>query len=300
MALRTMHKRIVFGAVLIAVVGGIFALDGYVHAATDGPTWAFATRYPALPIVVVLGLLAMVGFVEFARLAGGTVLGGSGLLGVLLLGLSPWLGLAGGLSWGYRLVENLPATLAVWLMLVFAEQMLTRRLDRTVAAVGGTVLGAAWLGLGVAAMLSIRLGFGPASLLLFLAAVKATDIGAYFTGSLIGKHKMIAWLSPGKSWEGLAGGLVLAGAVGAVWRGLSGGVEPHPMGMPDWLGGAVFGVLVGLAGQFGDLCESLLKRSAGAKDSGALVPEFGGVLDMLDSPLLAGPVAYFLMPLLLW
>jgi phosphatidate cytidylyltransferase len=123
-------------------------------------------------------------------------------------------------------------------------------------------------------------------LVIFLAAAKFTDIGAYFTGSFIGKHKMIPWLSPGKSWEGLVGGLATAAGISVLlaWLLLEGDQPPLRM----W---AIFGPVVGLAGQFGDLCESLLKRAAGAKDSGALVPEFGGVLDMLDSVLLSAPVA---------
>ena len=124
--------------------------------------------------------------------------------------------------------------------------------------------------------------------MLFLAAVKCTDIGAYFVGSAVGRHKLIVWLSPGKSWEGLIGGLAFAAGVSILvawaWK----------IDAAVWEA-AVFGVAVALAGQFGDLCESLLKRSARVKDSGAALPEFGGVLDLLDSPLLAAPVGYVLL-----
>jgi len=299
-----MVKRIGFGAALIAGVGGIFWLDFSLHAATDGAMWAVSLRFPALPVAAVMVMLLGVGFVEYARLArlaGSRVLWLTGLAGVTLLGLSPWLPLLSDISWGYRLVQNLPVTLGVWLMLVFCEQMFRARLDGAMSAVGATVLGAAYLGLGGAAILSIRLSQGPANLLLFLAVVKVTDIGAYFTGSLLGRHKMIPWLSPGKTWEGLVGGLVTAGVLGAVWSWAGGSpAGVTPLGFPAAAGYAVFAVLVGAAGQVGDLCESLLKRSAGAKDSAAIVPEFGGVLDMLDSPLLAAPVAWFLMPILMW
>jgi len=176
------------------------------------------------------------------------------------------------------------------LMVVFAEQMLRRCVEQALGRVAATMLAAVYLG-GMAAMIVLlRLDFGVAALVLFLAAAKFTDIGAYFTGSAIGRHKLIPWLSPGKSWEGLVGGL-LTGALVCVlgdwllslWLGER---------MLTWPMAAAFGLLTGLAGQFGDLCESLLKRSAGKKDSAALVPEFGGVLDILDSVLLAAPVSY--------
>jgi phosphatidate cytidylyltransferase len=175
---------------------------------------------------------------------------------------------------------------------VFLEQMIRHRLDAALARVGATLLAVAYLGVGAAVMLAIRVDKGVPALILFLAAVKCTDIGAYFTGSAIGRHKLIAWLSPGKSWEGLFGGLAAAAGVSmlVVWL----------LGMRMSLAWAAgFGVIVGAVGQFADLCESLLKRSAKIKDSGALVPEFGGVLDVLDSPLLAAPAAYVLLNMLL-
>ena len=122
-----------------------------------------------------------------------------------------------------------------------------------------------------------------------LLCVKFTDIGAFFTGKSIGRHKLIGWLSPGKTWEGLAGGLVVAAAVGAI-------CAPWLPEL-DWIKGALFGAILGLVGQGGDLLESLMKRDADVKDSGGSIPGFGGVLDVIDSPLMAAPVAYLLFSL---
>ena len=127
---------------------------------------------------------------------------------------------------------------------------------------------------------------------MFLAAVKFADVGAYFTGSAIGRHKLIRWLSPHKSWQGLIGGLAAAAGVSLL---IVAALKID--GIHLWQA-AVFGVVVGLAGLFGDLCESLLKRSANMKDSGSAVPGFGGVLDILDSPLLAAPIAYLLLAMM--
>lgn len=138
---------------------------------------------------------------------------------------------------------------------------------------------------------------GMLALFSMIAVVKFTDIGAYFAGRTWGKHKMAPVLSPGKTWEGAAGGLVLAVATALFCLGPMArmmGVASSHEGLA-WLAGAVgYGVVVGLAGMLGDLAESLLKRDAGVKDSSDWLPGFGGVLDLLDSLLVAGPVAYLM------
>ncbi len=136
---------------------------------------------------------------------------------------------------------------------------------------------------------------GMAVLLFSIFLVKMTDTGAYFAGRLLGRHKMIEWLSPKKTWEGLAGGmltcLLCALAVGH-WLHVAHLVrlDERYMSYPWVL--LLLGVLLGIFSVAGDLCASLLKRDAAVKDSGATFPGLGGVLDVLDSPLLAAPVAW--------
>jgi phosphatidate cytidylyltransferase len=127
-------------------------------------------------------------------------------------------------------------------------------------------------------------------LLMILLVVKSTDIGAYFGGRALGKHKLIPWLSPGKTWEGLVCGVITAGIVGAICAA----AIPYNL---VWWKGLIFGVVIGGIGQAGDLLESLMKRDAEVKDSGNVVPGFGGVLDIIDSPLFAAPFAYLLFSL---
>lgn len=117
-------------------------------------------------------------------------------------------------------------------------------------------------------------GDGAAWMLAVLLCTAACDTGAYFVGSLLGRHKMIPHVSPGKTWEGL-GGAVL-GAVAAALA-LSGILRIQ------WWEALLLGVLVCAAAVSGDLCESLLKRVAGVKDSGNIIPGHGGVLDRIDS-----------------
>jgi phosphatidate cytidylyltransferase len=126
---------------------------------------------------------------------------------------------------------------------------------------------------------------GVAALILTIFIPKIGDIGAFFTGLLFGRHQMTPVLSPKKTWEGFAGGMVAAVA-GAVllnrqWPALNG----------DGLA-VGFGLTVGLAGVLGDLAESLVKRDCRQKDASQMVPGFGGVLDVVDSIIFAAPVAY--------
>ena len=127
-------------------------------------------------------------------------------------------------------------------------------------------------------------------ILYLVAVVKSADIGAYFTGRLFGRHKLFPRLSPKKTWEGLAGGLALSLIVSVVFQmGTGGTLGRLPLRLTDAL---VLGVLLTVAGVTGDLFESLIKRAANMKDSGALLPGMGGILDVLDSLLFAAPVLY--------
>ena len=129
-----------------------------------------------------------------------------------------------------------------------------------------------------------------------IAIVKMCDTGAYFTGCSIGRHKMIPWLSPGKTWEGLAGGLLAA--MGTAWglSALSGAWLPGEPQIATWLA-LLIGFVIGICGQCGDLVMSMMKRDAGLKDSSELLPGLGGMMDVLDSPLFVAPIAWWLLQL---
>jgi phosphatidate cytidylyltransferase len=128
---------------------------------------------------------------------------------------------------------------------------------------------------------------------------KSYDIGAYFTGRYLGRHKLIPWLSPGKTWEGLAGGVLASALMGMAAAALAEPPAPGAvsLGVPDlqWWHGLELGAIFGLIGQAGDLVASLLKRDAGMKDYSRALPGFGGIMDVADSPLLVAPVAYWLL-----
>lgn len=124
-----------------------------------------------------------------------------------------------------------------------------------------------------------------------LVSTKMGDVGAYTAGRLFGRNRLAPHLSPGKTWEGGCGALA-GGVLGAtLWFRLAApwfGLSWHS----GWWGWAVvYGLLISAMGLIGDLCESLIKREARVKDSATLLPGFGGLLDLLDSVLYAGPVA---------
>jgi phosphatidate cytidylyltransferase len=166
-----------------------------------------------------------------------------------------------------------------------------RTVEGAVAAAGGTLLSFVYLGLMFGFVLAIRREHSVWILVWIILTTKASDIGAFATGKAIGRHKLILWLSPGKTWEGLFGGLALSAIVGAagLWALHALKAEAVP---PIWTG-AVAGLIFGATGVVGDLIASLFKRDAGLKDSSHVLPGFGGVIDVLDSALLVAPVAFW-------
>ncbi len=189
--------------------------------------------------------------------------------------------------------------LALALAAAFAAEM--RRYEppaKTLAPLAAACFAVVYLGLLLSFAVQLRLVFGVAALVSLVLVVKLADTGAYLAGRLIGRHKMAPVLSPGKTWEGAAGALAFAllGAwlsvgwliPGSAVRAAAEGPTPSPA---KW-GWIAYGVVLATAGMLGDLAESLLKRQAGRKDSSTWLPGLGGVLDMLDSILLAAPAAY--------
>ena len=124
---------------------------------------------------------------------------------------------------------------------------------------------------------------GPLPVFALLIAIWATDICAYGAGRLIGGPKMAPSISPNKTWAGLAGGMLGSVAAFLIFAQITPGYE-------DVVSLIVIGAIIALVGQIGDLMESFLKRQAGSKDSGNLIPGHGGLLDRIDGLLLAAPV----------
>jgi len=132
--------------------------------------------------------------------------------------------------------------------------------------------------------------------LYMIFVVKMTDIGAYFTGRAIGRHKVFPRISPGKTWEGCVGGVVVATVASVVvWWFADGDFGVLTLRIGDAL---ALGILLPIAGILGDFIESMFKRGADVKDSGESIRGMGGVLDVIDSLLLASPVLYVYVQIL--
>jgi phosphatidate cytidylyltransferase len=155
---------------------------------------------------------------------------------------------------------------------------------------GANLLALIYLGALTSFVVAVRIDFGPIAFLMYIFVVKCADIGAYTIGRIFGKHKFSPVLSPKKTWEGMAGAVVFAVVVSSIiaqvfdimllWQAI------------------LFGAMFAFLGQLGDLAESMLKRAAQQKDASNSVPGFGGVLDVIDSPLATGVFAYLFFMLI--
>jgi phosphatidate cytidylyltransferase len=153
------------------------------------------------------------------------------------------------------------------------------------ASAAGAVFAIVYLGLGIGSVAAVRAYDGRGPLLLLMLTVMISDTAQYYTGRAIGRRRLAPAISPKKTVEGALGGIV----AGSIVAALAGPVWLPAVG-PAAL--ALLGATLATLGIVGDLFESLLKRSAGVKDTSALIPGHGGVLDRIDSWLFAGPVYY--------
>lgn len=278
--------RLLLGTIFISVLAGLLALDHRL----DTPGMIL------FPLALLLSLLVSheyLGLLEARKLrpVKGVVYAGS--LAIVAANAVPlfWQTQLEPLGWPL-------AAFALALLAAFLGEM--RRYEgpgEVMERLALAVLGVAYSGLLLTFIVQMRLlgengRWGVPAIASLLIVVKMGDIGAYTVGRLLGKHPMAPVLSPGKTWEGAAGGLAFA-CLGS-WLALNCLLplmlgDPWPKNSWGWL---PYGVVVGAAGILGDLAESLIKRDLGRKDSSTWMPGFGGVLDLLDSVIFAGPVAF--------
>jgi phosphatidate cytidylyltransferase len=253
-----LFSRIAVAAVLLPIVLGVVWLGGW---------WLFG-------LALVAGILALHELYGMARGHRPIVLGGYAGLVLALLGAQ-----LGGTTW---LLAGILATLPAALLVFFVSSAR----QNAVGAFAVTLFGVAWVGGGLSLLMLVREIPGDGRLLVFtiLLAVFADDTAAFFVGRAIGRHRLAPAISPGKTWEGFVAGTLAA--VGVAFFAL---YEQDVVTTGESL---VLGLAIALAATLGDLFESAVKRDLGVKDSGQLLGGHGGMLDRLDAPLWAGPVAF--------
>ena len=247
--------------------------------------------------VVIIVLLAVTGLAEFYGLVEKRDLvcfKGWGIFGGLLLMVGTFLNLTGvlGRSGSPARVNDFETSFLILFVLgLCLRQFFSKSNTAGILAISTTLFGlmyVPWL-LNFIQKINFFPGVdGHYYLLYFIVITKFSDTGAYLVGSLIGRHKMIPRISPGKTWEGFGGALVVSVLASCVFVYYLG----DRMAGMTWTHAVILGLLLGLAAVVGDLIESIFKREAGVKDSGKFFPGIGGILDLLDSLLFNAPIMY--------
>ncbi|MCC7241404.1 MAG: phosphatidate cytidylyltransferase [Acidobacteria bacterium] len=248
-------------------------------AAMAGVAVALIWFLTPVALLVVALVVAALAFVEYARIVnaiGATVPWWTSLaatLGACAMVPFPWV--------------SVEVVIVVGLIGMAANVLASDRVGPpTLADTAAAVLAPVYIGLPLGALVAIAALAGREAVLVLMGTVAASDTAQYYTGRLFGRHPLAPLRSPKKTIEGALGGFVVAPAVlvaaGSAWLP---GLTPWRL--------VVLGVLIVTAGIIGDLFESMLKRAAGMKDSGHLIPGHGGVLDRIDALLFAAPVFYF-------
>lgn len=252
--------------VLVAVVG----LPVVLAVVYAGGWWLFT-------LVAIGAILALHEYALIARSLRPVTL--AAYAGALLSLLGAELG---GLEWTV-------AGFLTTLVLAFILHWVGQTRQSATVAIASTVLGAGWIGLCLAHLILLRdiPGNGRLATFAVLLAVWAGDIGAFFAGRLIGRHKLAPALSPGKTWEGFAFGTLATVFVAFV--------TVYKQNFISIVDSIFLGLAIAVAGPLGDLFESGVKRDMQVKDSGRLLGGHGGVLDRLDAPLFAVVAAYYLL-----
>ena len=280
-----LSKRLIFGFMMAGIAGAVLYLDAYM-----APYYPlFAVAVAALGFLTVREYRALIPAVARPRQWFFLF----GVLGILLTNF-------GQAAYAKNFETELDWSPANWqpLFSVFTamvieafvvEMVFFRQPGDNTARVAYTALGFIYLGVLPGLFLKIRWlnpEYSKEMLALAIFVPKCGDVGAYFAGRFFGRRPMTPLLSPKKTWEGFVGGMALSIFVAVTVH------EVRPIFRGGIMEAALFGAVVGFFGVLGDLAESLIKRDGQTKDASRSIPGFGGLLDVIDSILFAGPVAY--------
>jgi len=276
-----LKNRLIFGTLMTIFFVAILLLDSHL----DLPAGFSASGVPARAtmLCILIAVLIVLAHRELSNLAAAKGL-------TIFRPFAVLCSVALSTTWYWPQLFNiaadkyLAAVATVALLGLFFLQYLYFGTTGILLNCGANLFSIFYLGLLPAFFVLLRIEKGPWPLLMLIIVIKCADIGAYTAGSLWGRHKFSPVISPGKTWEGMAGGIVFAVAAAVLFAVIS--------GIMPWFTAVAFAVVFAFIGQLGDLAESLIKRDAERKDASAGVPGFGGLLDIIDSLLPAAPFAY--------
>lgn len=259
------------------------------------------SKYTFIALLAAVCVLGMSEFYQLAGRVGAQPLKVYGtILGVLIIGGSSLILFDVGNGAVEKLAWAIFPTLIVAFFAIFIIE-LYRKKDNPLVNIAATITGIVYVAVPLAMLTVIaymdanvgiqysgQVTYSPWAILCYFILVWANDVGAYVFGVALGKHKLFERISPKKSWEGFFGGLIVAVTCGVIAGWL--------LGQSLWFWGGLATVIVA-TGVWGDLVESMFKRSAGVKDSGAIMPGHGGALDRFDALLLSAPfvMVYFII-----
>jgi phosphatidate cytidylyltransferase len=247
------------------------------------PIAVWLTVVGGLPFALLAGTAAAVAAVELVLMFGGIGVGEA--FGILFTGAIPLMAAyagPGAILPAWSGLASAGATVALLTFFLFRQEPL-ERIPRAVSIV---VLAWLYCGLLIATLVAVRVHFDVPWVILAFVVAWANDTAAYFAGHSLGRHQLFPRISPKKTWEGFAGGILgsVVGALVVLWL-------LHPTGLGAG-GAVVVGLGAAVVGPLGDLAESMVKRAAGVKDSGRTIPGHGGLLDRIDALLFVAPWIY--------
>jgi phosphatidate cytidylyltransferase len=254
----------------------------------------FVSDYVFLVIMIVLAASGLAEFYGLAAKRDLVCFERWGIFGGMLLMVGTFLNLTGhlGTSGAPARVNDFETSFLILFVLgLCLRQFVSRSNTAGIVAISTTLFGlmyVPWLMNFIQKINFFPQVEGHYYLLYFLLITKLSDTGAYATGSLIGRHKMIPRISPGKTWEGFVGALVFSTVASLLFVHFFG----DRMAGMNWKHATILGIILAIGAVIGDLIESLFKREAGVKDSGKFFPGIGGILDLLDSLLFNAPIMY--------
>lgn len=276
-----LKHRLISGTLMTLFFTGLVILDAWI----DGSLSASMSNRPIQGTLtcVLVAFVIVLAQREFSKLASRKNL-------IVFTPVSMTIAILLATSWYWpQLVPIAPSVyicsiLAFAIALLLIYQYVYNGTTGTLTNCGINLFSIIYLGILAAFVPVIRIDFGPWPFLMVVFVVKIADIGAYTAGNLWGLHKFSPKISPGKTWEGLAGAIVAAVVLSVIFAAVC--------DIMAWWLAIIFGFCFAIIGQLSDLAESMIKRDVDQKDSANRVPGFGGILDVVDSVLLSSVFAY--------